>query len=232
MYPVGTIEVGQEPTFGEIFNSAEGESNSNLNSVAVALSSLKSLNDDEIEVLYQVTKTMSENPSIKSDEDALSKLGITNPNIIKVFSEKLKKRLNDIKIMKKDSNWNNSWQSLKEKRKNRRKEFSDKMGFDKDSFDKQVRKSCGQKPRGLMGQAKYKKCVQSVANKMRSEIKTEVSEALSSAPVSVKEDFNVARQESFKDQVTNRVDGGMFAGKRWDGESNKQIESMVDAKLV
>jgi len=232
MYPVGTIEVGQEPTFGEIFNSAEGESNSNLNSVAVALSSLKSLNDDEIEVLYQVTKTMSENPSIKSDEDALSKLGITNPNIIKVFSEKLKKRLNDIKIMKKDSNWNNSWKSLKEKRKNRRKEFSDKMGFDKDSFDKQIRKSCGQKPRGLMGQAKYKKCVQSVADKMRSEIKSEVREELSSAPVSVKEDFNIARQESFKNQVTNRVDGGMFAGKRWDGESNKQIESMVDAKLV
>ena len=239
MYPVGTIEVGQEPTFGEIFNSADGESNSNnrlanpnLNSVAVAVSSLKSLNDDELELLYRVTKTMSENPSIKSDEDALSNLGITNPNIIKVFTQKLKKRLNDIKIMKKDSNWNNSWQSLKEKRKNRRKEFSDKMGFDKDSFNKQVRKSCGQKPRGLMGQAKYKKCVQSVANKMRSEIKTEVSEALSSAPVSVKEDFNVARQESFKDQVTNRVDGGMFAGKRWDGESNKQIESMVDAKLV
>jgi len=232
MYPVGTIQVGQEPTFGEIFNSAEGESNSNLNSVAVALSSLKSLNDDEIEVLYQVTKTMSENPSIKSDEDALSKLGITNPNIIKVFSEKLKKRLNDIKIMKKDSKWNYSWKSLKEKRKNRRKEFSDKMGFDKDSFDKQIRKSCGQKPRGLMGQAKYKKCVQSVADKMRSEIKSEVREELSSAPVSVKEDFNIARQESFKNQVTNRVDGGMFAGKRWDGESNKQIESMVDAKLV
>jgi hypothetical protein len=232
MYPVGTIQVGQEPTFGEIFNSAEGESNSNLNSVAVALSSLKSLNDDEIEVLYQVCKTMSENPSIKSDEDALSKLGITNPNIIKVFAEKLKKRLNDIKILKKDSNWNNLWKSVKEKRKNRRKEFSDKMGFDKDSFDKQIRKSCGQKPRGLMGQAKYKKCVQSVANKMRSEIKSEVREELSSAPVSVKEDFNIARQESFKNQVTNRVEGGMFAGKRWDGESNKQIESMVDAKLV
>jgi hypothetical protein len=239
MYPVGTITVGQEPTFGEIFNSADGEStsnkrlaNPNLTSVAIAESSLKSLNDEELELLYRVTKTMSENPSIKSDEDALSQLGITNPNIIKVFTQKLKKRLNDIKIMKKDSSWGSEWKSRKEKRKNRRKEFSDKMGFDKDSFDKEIRKSCGQKPRGIMGQAKYKKCVQSVANKMRSQIKAEVREELSSAPVSVKEDFNIARQESFKDQVTNRVDGGMFAGKRWDGESNKQVESMVDARLV
>lgn len=233
MYPVGTIVEGKQPTYGEIFNSAEGDMVADIpNSVKNAVSSLKSLNDDELELLYRVTKTMSENPSVKSDEDALTELGITNPNIIKVFTQKLKKRLNDIKIMKKDSNWGKDWEFCKENRKKRRKEFSDKMGFDKDSFNKQVNNSCGKKPRGLMGQAKYKKCVQSVANKMRSQIKSEVREELSSAPVSVKEDFNIARQESFKDQVTNRVDGAIFAGKRWDGESNKQVESMVDARLV
>lgn len=235
LYPVGTIEVGQEPTFGEIFNSAEGDLVANIpNSVRNSVNALKSLNDDELELLYQITKTMSENPSIKSEEDALSKIGVTNPNIIKVFTQKLKKRLNDIKIMKKDSNWSSEWATCKENRKKRRKEFSEKMGFDKQSFDKQVRKSCGQ-PKGRLGQknrAEYKKCVEFVANKMRSQIKTEVREELSTAPVSVKNDFNVARQESFKNQVTNRFDGGMFAGKRWDGNSNKQIEGMVDAGLV
>jgi hypothetical protein len=235
MYPVGTIKEGKQPTYGEIFNSAEGDMVADIpNSVKNAVSSLKSLNDDELELLYRVTKTMSENPSIKSDEDALTELGITNPNIIKVFTQKLKKRLNDIKIMKKDSNWGKDWESCKENRKKRRKEFSDKMGFDKESFDKQVRKSCGQ-PKGRLGEknrAEYKKCVESVANKMRSQIKTEVREELASAPVSEKNDFSNERQKSFRNQVTNRVDGGIFAGKRWDGESNKQVESMVDARLV
>lgn len=235
MYPVGTITEGQQPTYGEIFNSAEGEMVADIpNSVKNAVSALKSLNDDELELLYQITKTMTENPSVKSEEDALSKIGVTNPNIIKIFTQKLKKRLNDIKIMKKDSNWGLEWKSCKEKRKNRRKEFSDKMGFDKESFDYQVRKSCGQ-PKGRLGEknkAQYKKCVESVAYKMRSKIKTEVREEVSSAPVAVKSEISDARQESFKDQVINRVDGGMFAGKRWDGESNKQIESMVDARLV
>jgi hypothetical protein len=43
---------------------------------------------------------------------------------------------------------------------------------------------------------------------------------------------NTERQESFKNQVVNRNAGGMFAGKRWDGESNNYIESLVDKGLV
>lgn len=234
MYPVGTIEEGQQPTFGEIYNSAEGitATAGAVSSVSVAEKYLKDLTDQEIELLFRITKKMKENPSIMSEEDAVKELNITNPNIMKVVKS-LKKRLNDIKIMKKDANWNANWESRKETRRKRRTQFSEKMGFDKDVFDKQTRKSCGLPPRlGKGNRANYKKCVQTLADKMRSRVKSEVATAVANAPVSEKDMINNARQKSFSQQVTNRKEGGMFAGHRWDGESNKQIESLVDAGLV
>jgi hypothetical protein len=176
---------------------------------------------------------MRENPSVMSEEDAVRELGITNDNIIQVVRKKLKKRLNDIKIMKKDANWNAKWESRKENRRNRRKVFADKMGFDKGMFDKRVRKACGLPPRlGKGNKASYKKCVQDLANQMRSRAKSEIREDLSSASVSIKGEVNNNRQKSFTKQVTNRTEGGIYGGKRWDGESNQQIESLVDAGLV
>lgn len=242
MYPVGTIQEGQQPTFGDIFNSAEGVTasadstmgaNSNaINSISVAEKSLKDLTDQELELLFRITKKMKENPSIMSEEEAVKELNLTNPNIMKVVKS-LKKRLNDIKIMKTDSNWNAKWESRKEIRRKRRKEFSNKMGFEKDMFDKQVRKSCGLPPRlGKGNKAKYKKCVEGLANKMRSKIKSEVRAEVSSAPVSTKEMITRERQNSFAKQITNRNTGGVFAGKRWDGESNSYVENLVDKGLV
>ena len=244
MYPVGTIQEGQQPTFGDIFNSAEGVTASAganmsataiagaISSVSVAEKSLKDLSDQEIELLFRVVKKMKENPSIMSEEEAVKELNITNPNIMKVVKS-LKKRLNDIKIMKTDSNWNAKWESRKEIRRKRRKEFSNKMGFEKDMFDKQVRKSCGLPPRlGKGNKAKYKKCVEGLANKMRSKIKSEVRAEVSSAPVSTKEMITRERQNSFAKQITNRNTGGIFAGKRWDGESNSHVENLVDKGLV
>jgi hypothetical protein len=232
MYPVGTIVEGQEPTFGEIYNSAEGDAVADIpKSVENAENSLKDLNDQELELLFRIVKKQSENPSIKSEEDALKELGITNENIIKVVRQKLKKRLNDIKIMKKDANWNQKWADRKEKRKKRRNDFKEKMGFDKNDFDKVVAKKCGRKPR--KGQvARYKKCVEMIADKMRSDIKNSVRSEVSSAPVSVKDDINNRRQKSFAKQITNRSSGGMFAGERWDGESNAYVENLVDKGLV
>ena len=245
MYPVGTITEGKQPTYGEIFNSAEGVTASAgaikiattnagaISSVENAEKSLSDLTDQELELLFRISKKMRENPSVMSEEDAVRELGITNPNIIKIVRLKLKKRLNDIKIMKQDANWNAKWESRKENSKKRRKEFSDKMGFEKDAFDKQVRSTCGLPPRrGQGNKASYKKCVQNLANQMRSSVKTEIRSELSSAPVSVKDEINNSRQKSFTKQVTNRTEGGMFAGKRWDGESNQRIESLVDAGLV
>jgi hypothetical protein len=94
MYPVGTIQEGYEPTFGEIFNSAEGDVVAEIpNSVENAEVSLKDLNDQELELLYRITKTISNSPSLMSEEDAIREMGITNPNIIKIVRAKLKKRL-------------------------------------------------------------------------------------------------------------------------------------------
>lgn len=232
MYPVGTIQEGKEPTFGEIFESAEGDKVANIaESVAVAESCLKDLNDQEIELLYRITKTMKNTPSVKSEEDAIKEMGITNPNIIKVVRQKLKKRLNDIKIMKRDSDWNEKWSNRKDIRKKRRDDFKQKMGFDKNDFDRVVAKKCGRKPqKGKV--AEYKKCVEIVADAMRSQMKDSVRSEVSSAPVSVKDDLNNRRQKTFSEQIVNRRSGGMFRGQRWDGESNAYVENLVDKGLV
>jgi hypothetical protein len=232
MYPVGTIQETYEPTFGEVFNSAEGDLVADIpNAVQNAEISLKELNEQELELLYRLVKTMRNSPSIMTEEDAVTEMGITNPNIIQVVRQKLKKRLNDIKIMKKDAKWNEKWEERKEKRKERRKEFKEKMGFKKDDFDKVVAKKCGRKPK--KGQeAQYKKCVEMVADAMRSQIKSEIRSEVSSAPVSVKDDINNRRQKSFRKQLTNRNSGGMFAGERFDGKSNAYVENLVDKGLV
>jgi hypothetical protein len=232
MYPVGTIQEGYEPTFGEIYNSAEGDVVADIpKSVENSENSLKDLNDQELELLYRITKTMRNSPSIMSEEDAVKEMGVTNPNIIKIVRQKLKKRLNDIKIMKKDANWNAKWNERKEKRKKRRNEFKEKMGFDKDRFDKITAKKCGRKPR--KGQvAQYKKCVETIADAMRSKIKGDIRAEVSNAPVSVKDEINNRRQKSFAKQMTNRSTGGIYGGERWDGESNAYVENLVDKGLV
>lgn len=233
MYPVGTIVEGEEPAYADaVFMSAEGEIVADIpKSVENAESSLKDLNDQELELLFRIVKKVKENPSIMSEEDAVKEMGITNPNVIKVVRQKLKKRLNDIKILKKDLNWKAKWEERKEKRKKRRKDFKEKMGFDKHRLDRVVAKKCGRKPR--KGQiAQYKKCVETIADAMRTKLKDGVREEISSAPVSVKEKINNRRQKSFSKQVTNRASGGMFAGERWDGESNAYVENLVDKGLV
>lgn len=234
MYPVGTIEEGQEPAFADaVFLSAEGDVVADIpESVKNAEKALADLNDQELELLFRITKKIKENPSIMSEEDAVRELGITNPNIIKVVKEKLKKRLNDIKIMKKDASWGEKWEARKEIRRKRRKDFKDKLGFSKETFDKIVKKQCGRKPLMKSKMASYKKCVEAVADKMRSKIKSEIRSEVDSAPISVKEEINQDRQQSFQKQVAKRSTGGMFAGKRWDGESNSELESKVDKGLI
>jgi len=45
-------------------------------------------------------------------------------------------------------------------------------------------------------------------------------------------DYNESRQKEFVSQVTNRMSGGMFAGRRFDGRSNKQEETLVREGIV
>lgn len=244
MYPVGTIEVGQTPAYVDyVFSSADAniaiQFGSGSNSVENACMIMKELNDQEIELLYQVVKKQQENPSIKNEEEALKEMGVTNENIFKVFRKRLKKRLNDIKILKKDANWNSKWSEKKNKRMKRRNDFKERMGFDKSIFDKEVRRVCGRKPKlgkaiGIINQnnAQYKKCVESVAKSISSKIKSDVREEVSNSPVSVKDQITQERQQSFRKQIVNRRSGGMFAGHRWDGEQNEYIENLVDKGIA
>jgi hypothetical protein len=233
MYPIGTIVEGEQPTFGEIFNSAEGEIVADIpKSVENAENSLKDLTDQELELLFRIVKKMRENPSIESEDDAIKEMRITNQNVINAYRRKLRKRLNDIKIMKKDYNWKSKWSKRKEMRKKRRKDFKERMGFDKNVLDKQVRMTCGKKPILGRNKAQYKKCVERIANQMRSQIKSEIREEVSSAPLAVKDSISKMRQKSFTKQITNRDSGGIFKGERWDGESNAYVENLVDKGLV
>jgi flagellar hook protein FlgE len=237
MYPVGTIEVGQTPAYVDyVFSSADADNVNSVadslpNSVETACKILKELNDQEIELLYQVVKKQQENPSIKNEEEALKEMGVTNDNILKVFRKKLKKQLNDLKILKKDANWNAKWTAQKNKRIKRRNDFKERMGFDKSVFEKEVARVCGRKPK-VGRKAEYKKCVESVAKSISSKIKSEVREEVSNSPVSVKEQITEERQQSFRNQIVNRRSGGMFAGHRWDGESNNYIENLVDKGIA
>lgn len=231
MYPVGTIVEGEEPSFDEIFNQAEGIMESNIpKSVENAEKILKSLDDKEIDLLFEVVKKQNENPSISS-EQAVKDMGITNPNIINLVRKKLKKTLNDVKMLKTDSAWNKKWNSRKEARRKRRNDFKNKLGVDKSDFNRLADNMCGRRPR-VKNLAKYKMCVENLANKIRSEMKNEIRNEVSSAPVSVKQEINNARQKSFTQQVANRKEGGIYGGKRWDGKSNQHIASIVDAGLV
>jgi len=233
MYPVGTIVEGEEPAYVDaVYMSAEGDVVADIpNSVSNAENSLTDLNDQELELLFRIVKKIKENPSIMSEEDAVKEIGVTNPNVIKIVKDKLKKRLNDIKIMKKDASWKDKWEARKEFRRKRRKDFREKMGFDKHILDKAVRKQCGRKPKRNQV-AQYKKCVETIADKMRNRIKSEIRSEVNNASVSQKDIITKTRQKQFAKQMTNRNTGGMFAGYRWDGESNEQIESLVDKGLV
>jgi hypothetical protein len=233
MYPVGTIVEGEEPAYADaVFMSAEGEVVADIpNSVSNAEKSLTDLNDQELELLFRIVKKMKENPSTMKEEDAVQELGVTNPKIIQIVKDKLKKRLNDIKIMKKDASWKDKWNMRRDMRRKRRKDFVEKMGFPKNLLDKAVRKKCGRKPKRNQ-LAQYKKCVETIADKMRSRIKDDVRAKVNSAPVSVKQEITNKRQNQFRKQMVNRSTGGMFAGERWDGESNAQVENAVDKGLV
>jgi hypothetical protein len=234
MYPVGTINVGQEPAYADaVFLSAEGDVVADIpSSISNAEKSLTDLTDQEIELLYRVTKKMRENQSLKNEEEAVKELGVNNPNVIKLFRDKLQKRLNDIKIMKKDASWKAKWEMRKDMRKKRRAEFKERMGFSKNELDKVVMKRCGRRPFKKSKYATYKKCVDNIANQMRSQIKSEIRSEVDKAPVSVKQQITDNRQKQFAKQMTNRSVGGVSAGKRWDGQSNQKIEGLVDKGLV
>ncbi len=237
MYPVGTIQVGQEPSYMNLgFSGVDGVKNTmtpqksarTISPILQAENSLKDLTDQEIDLLASLVNTMNNNPSIMSEEQAIDEMGITNQNLIKLIKSKFKKRLNDIKIMKKSPSWESNWSERKKNRSKDRKQFFGKMGFDKSKLDQLVAQRCG----GTTNKAEQKKCVEKCANYLRSQIKNKFDDKLASASVSEKDSINSLRQKSFTEQLTNRSAGGIYGGYRWDGESNADIENLVDKGLI
>ena len=238
-YPKGTLTYGEEPAYYEsIFYSADGDMKTNVpNAVENAESTLANMTDQELELAYRIVKYCKENPdAIGNMEKVITGMNITNPRLIEFINKKLNKRLNDIKIAKKDASWKEKWANKKEMRKKRRKDFFDKVGVKKDIYDKAVEKSCGKRKRNVRlsanAIAKYRQCSENVAKKLRDEAKNQIRDAVSNAPVSTKAEISEMRQKQFARQLTNRRIGGVFAGKRWDKKSNNYTETLVSEGLV
>ena len=238
-YPKGTLTYGEEPAYYEsIFYSADGDMKTNVpNAVENAESTLANMTDQELELAYRIVKYCKENPDARGNmEKVITGMNITNPRLIEFINKKLNKRLNDIKIAKKDASWKEKWANKKEMRKKRRKDFFDKVGVKKDIYDKAVEKSCGKRKRNVRlsanAIAKYRQCSENVAKKLRDEAKNQIRDAVSNAPVSTKAEISEMRQKQFARQLTNRRIGGVFAGKRWDKKSNNYTETLVSEGLV
>ena len=238
-YPTGTLTIGEEPAYMQnVFSSANGEVKANLpNAVAIAERSVKSMNDEELELAYLIVKYCKENPSSTNDmQKAITGLNITNPRLIEFINKKLSKKLNDIKIAKKDVSWDKNWSMRKESRKKARKDFFDKVGVDKDVYDKAVAKVCGVlKPNARYTAEKiagHRQCSENVATKLRKMTQNKTRKLVDEAPVEVKSDIANLRQKQFQQQVVNRSTGGMFAGERWDGNDNTYTETLVSEGLT
>lgn len=238
-YPKGTLTYGEEPAYYEsIFYSADGDMKTNVpNAVENAERTLEKMTDQELELAYRIVKYCKENPDARGNmEKVITGMNITNPRLIQFINKKLNKRLNDIKIAKKDASWKENWAKKKEMRIKRRKDFFDKVGVKKDIYDKAVEKSCGKRKRNVRlsanAIAKYRQCSENVAKKLRDEAKNQIRDAVSNAPVSTKAEISEMRQKQFARQLTNRRIGGVFAGKRWDKKSNNYTETLVSEGLV
>jgi predicted nucleotidyltransferase len=238
-YPVGTIIEGKEPAYYDsVFYGADGNLKTNVpNAVKNAETTLKDMTDQELELAYQIVKFCKENPDSRGDMNKVIKgMNISNPRIIEVINKKISKKLNDIKIAKKDASWNEKWQMRKEKRLKMRKDFFDKTGLDKDAFEMARNKVCGKLKSNARytadKMAKYEGCSEMVAKKMRERAKIKVRESVNNAPVDVKSEITDVRQNQFAQQVTKRTTGGMFAGERWDGKDNTYTETLVSEGLV
>ncbi len=211
----------------EDFDLFEGEIKDDvMKTVNTAEKSLTDLTDTEIDLMFNVVKTISENPNVKSESQALDKLQITNPKTVALFEDKLKKRLNDIKIMKKDLNWERKWarrKLVRLKRKNR-----------KTKTNKLVANRCLKvcKSRRYKTIAGLKKCVEKCRKVTNVKLAKKIKQKIAVAPLRVKNAINNRRQKSFARQITNRKGGGIYGGKRWDNVSNDTMEKRVDEGLV
>ena len=212
-YPVGTIVEGQMPSYADaVFNSFEGEED--IDPTDSAMGSLQDLTDNEIKLAYNLVKYRKKNPSAISEEESFKQIGGNDPKILEIIKSKLRPKLNDIKILKNHPKWSARW----EKKKRTFTSIIDKA------------KKCGRRPIGKNKVVLWKKCIEGTSRKQALNKPTDGE----GVPTTVrgKEKFNEKRQKSFAQQVTRRNEGGMFAGKRFDGKKNNYEETIVREGIV
>lgn len=124
--------------------------------------------------------------------------------------------------------WKSCIKGVSMKRANQR----DRARIRAKAFRGKLTQICGQKPQKTDGQrfAQWKECSNRV--KAKKGIMNSASKGASVKSSFSGVDYNEARQNEFTRQVTNRMSGGMFAGRRFDGRTNLQEESLVRQGIV
>lgn len=242
-YPKGTLTVTQEPAFASnVFYSADGTATDDPTDKAEEI--LSTMSDKEIQLAYNLVKYRRKNPRGISEEQAFIEMGGKDPKVVEVIKTKVSPKLNDIKALHKHPSWKEKWalkiqkfESLFIKAKKCGKRPLDKRKLDAwknclATVDKNptsdnnkemmqfVIAKCGRKPMGKRQGEEYKQCVLDAKRKYNQNL-------IQNSDVKTKEIFNDDRQGEFTRQVTNRQDGALFGGKRWDGRSNKEEEKIV-----
>ena len=238
-YPKGTLTEGEQPSYYEsVFYASNGELQTNIpNAVENAERTLKSMTDEESDLAFKVVQYCKENPDAVGDMDkVIMGMNITNPRTIQFIKNNLNKKLNDIKIAKKDSSWTMKWQKRKMNRRKAKNEFMNRTGISLSKFNKAVAMVCGKPRRNVRlskeAIAQYQGCKENVLNKMRNKKARKIREEISEAPVNVKSEITNLRQDGFANQVINRQGTGQFAGRREDGRNNNYTETLVSEGLV
>ena len=230
-YPVGVIREGMMPKYADsVFLGFEGE---DADPVQEAVDSLDKLSAKELSLAYNLTKYKKFNPKAISEEEALREISNNDKKLIEIVKIKIKPVLNDVKILRKHPKWSERLAERRAKMEQRMKERG---------------KTCGRRPIAKDKLKEYKTCIKDVASKQeptniftkvkenyQSSYKGERIEDKKSKRTQRREkrssingaEFTDSRQKAFTEQVTNRMAGGMFAGRRFDGRSNYQEETMV-----
>ena len=230
-YPKGVIQEGEMPSYADnVFLGFEGLDDlfigfeGDVDPVSESAISLNELTDKELALATNIVKIKKFSPSEMTDSQALREISDTDPKLQEVVKTRITPRLNDVKVMKKIPTWKQLWS----RRKKRISSIREKA------------RTCGRRP--LFGKeniASWKSCIKGVSQKkmaskgkQMSNIKTMSKNKSTRKSSFAGVDYNEARQDEFTKQVTNRMAGGMFAGRRFDGRSNKQEETLVREGVV
>lgn len=224
-YPVGVIHEGRMPNYADsVFYGFADEDEP----VQDAVESLSDLSDKEVLLAFNLVKYRRKSPKAISEEEAVKEISTGDPKIIEIVRTRIVPRLNDIKVLKKRPNWRKNWA---ERRKKVRELVAEKS------------RVCGKRPADPKNRKEYRQCLRRVGKSqkgqpifvsMKTKMKSRSNERLNNRKARQEKrnsfsgvEYNDLRQQEFSNEVTNRMAGGIFAGRRFDGRSNNAEETLV-----